>query len=68
MKEFKNEIELLNEVARLDCEKLEKSPGFINEEEMKSVFKTISIVSRNMIYWNSFKKRFQIDNVGYYYK
>ena len=68
MKEFKNEIELLNEVARLDCEKFDKIPGFLNEEERVSVFKTISIVSKNMIYWNSFKKRFQIDNVGFYYK
>lgn len=68
MKEFKNEIELLNEVARLDCEDLKKNVGFINDEEKNDVFKIIAETSKNMIYWHSFKKRFQIDNVGFYYK
>ena len=68
MKEFKNEIELLNEVARLDCKDLQSNIGFIDEKEKNEVFEIIADTSKNMIYWNSFKKRFQIDNVGFYYK
>lgn len=68
MKEFKNENDLLNEVARLDCEDLHKNVGFISNEEKKSVFKIIVKTSRNLIYWNSIKKRFQIDKIGFYYK
>lgn len=68
MREFKNEKELLNEVARLDCEDLQANVGFIDEKEKKEVFKIIAGTSKNMIYWNSFKKRYQIDTIGFYYK
>ena len=68
MKEFKNENELLNEVARLDCKDLYSNVGFLNKSEEKDVFKIISETSKRLIYWNSFKKRFQIDTIGFYTK
>lgn len=66
MREFKNENELLEEVARLDCDNLSKSVGFIDEDERDKVFQIIKETSRNLIYLNSSKNRYQIDNIGYY--
>lgn len=68
MKQFKNKIKLLEEVARLDLIDLEKNVGFINEDEKEKTRKTIIETSDRLIYWNSVKKRFQIDGIGYYCK